>query len=69
MALYSIEEADVIEVVQSAILASPDLEGKCEVVEERFRSEYRYPLKVVFVIEGEHVEIVTTYPLKGKSSK
>jgi len=45
------------------------LEGKCEVVEERFRSEFRYPLKVVFLIEGEHVEIVTTYPLKGKSSK
>jgi hypothetical protein len=53
MALYSIKEADVIEVVQLAILASPDMKGKCEVVEERFRSEYRYPLKVVFVIEGD----------------
>ena len=67
MKLYDIDETDVEDVVLTKVLGSPGIVGRVEVVEERFENKYRYPLKVVFVVENEQIEIVTAYPLKGKN--
>jgi hypothetical protein len=32
-------------------------------------SKYGYPLKVVFVIEGERIEVVTAYPLRKERTR
>ncbi len=67
--LYEIDESDVLEVIREALNRMPRIHGKIEVVEERFHTKYRYPLKVVFAVEGERTTVVTNYPLKGKSIK
>lgn len=69
MQLYNIDEQDVEELVRTKLGSEAGIEGRVEVVDSSLQLKYRYPLKVVFVVEGIDVEVVTSYPLKGTSGK
>ncbi|MFN3479300.1 MAG: DUF4258 domain-containing protein [Thermodesulfovibrionales bacterium] len=67
--LYKIDKDDVKETIKSAIMDRELLSGKHEEVNYDLRIKYGYPLKVVFAIEDNCVEVITTYPLKKERSR
>ena len=69
MKLYDIDEQDVVESVMNNLNRVGTAAGKKEIVDEKYKQKYLYPLKTVFVVESELVTIVTTYPMKGKRDK
>jgi hypothetical protein len=64
MYLYKIDEKDVRNTIEAIIIDKRLIVGKHEEVNYDLKSKYRYPLKVVFVIENDTIEVITTYPLK-----
>jgi hypothetical protein len=56
--LYGIPEA----VVENLVTTQELGQGKCEIVEKV--TGFQYPIKVVVVIDGDIVTVVTNYPLK-----
>ena len=56
--LYKISESTIRKIVEAADLA----DGEHELVEDI--SGFKFPIKIVIVVEGEVVTVVTNYPLK-----
>lgn len=69
MQLYKIDERDVGDTIDYVIGNEGLGAGKHERVNYNFKSKYGYPLKVVFVIEENGIEIITAYPLRKERTK
>jgi Txe/YoeB family toxin of Txe-Axe toxin-antitoxin module len=69
MRLYKIDEKDVRNTIESIIIDKGLIVGKHEKVNYDLKSKYSYPLKVVFVIENDRIEVITAYPLKKERVK
>ena len=63
MQLYKISDT----IVTDLIRASESEPGHNTIVRER--SGFKYPIKVVFVMEGDILTVVTVYPLKKGNQK
>jgi len=63
MNLYHISEEVISALVAPCLRASELEDGKHEVI-EKAAGQHRYPLKVVFSIEGGEVTVITAYPLR-----
>ncbi len=64
MCLYKIDEKDVRNTIESIIIDKGLIVGKHEEVNYDLKIKYGYPLKVVFVMENDRIEVITAYPLK-----
>jgi len=64
MRLYKIDEKDVRNTIESIIIDKGLIVGRHEKINYDLKIKYGYPLKVVFVIENDRVEVITAYPLK-----
>jgi len=64
MNLYNIPEETVCAVIESRLRNSGLEDGKHEILEEEVGPQYRYPLKVVFLVSQNRITVITVYPLK-----
>jgi len=66
MELYGIDEEDIEKVISNESI-KPEKEGNRFVTlgqpENKFKN---FPLKIVFVYEGDEIVIISAYPLKRK---
>ena len=69
MRLYKIDELDVRNAIESAIMHKGLAEGKSQTVNYELRKKYRYPLKVVFVVQNDNIMVITAYPLKKERAQ
>lgn len=69
MRLYKIDEKDVKDTIEFIIIDKELIVGKHEEVNYNLKSKYGYPLKVVFVIGNDKIEVITAYPLKKERVK
>ena len=61
--LYSIPESTVEQIITKANL----VDGENEIIE--IAPGFKFPLKIVAVLEDEVVTVVTSYPLKKRATK
>ena len=62
--LYEIPESKIVEVLEGKELN----QGNQEIIENF--EDFAYPLKIVVVVEGDIITVVTNYPLKkGKKDE
>jgi hypothetical protein len=61
--LYGIPEATVEQIIANANL----VDGENEIIE--IAAGFKFPLKIVAVLEDEVVTVVTNYPLKKRATK
>ncbi len=61
--LYGIPEATVEQIIANANL----VDGENEIIE--IAASFKFPLKIVAVLEDEVVTVVTNYPLKKRATK
>jgi hypothetical protein len=61
--LYGIPEAIVEQIIANANLA----DGENEIID--IAPGFKFPLKIVAVLEDEVVTVVTNYPLKKRATK
>jgi len=59
--LYGIDKEDIINIIKNVQDKS---NGQYEIIDSKFKSKYKLPLKVVYIIEKNITTIVTSYPLK-----
>jgi len=59
--LYGINKENTINVIKDV---SNKSNGQYEIIDSKFKSKYRLPLKVVYIIEKNVTTIITSYPLK-----
>lgn len=69
MQLYRIDEEDVSNTIKSIIREKGVISGKYEEIDYSLKNKYHYPIKVVFTIEDDKIEVITTYPLKKERVK
>ena len=70
MSLYRIDEFDVIETIKREGMAGMINAGeKRTAVNRDLSSKYGFPLKVVFVHEGQAVIVVSAYPVRKERGK
>lgn len=67
--LYSIDEEDVKNTIETALLDIGPALGKYEKINYALSEKYGYPLKVVFSIEEESIIVIIAYPLKKERRK
>jgi hypothetical protein len=64
MRLYRIDPERVVAAIRTALGTLDEPGERHAIVSHEFLSEHGYPLKAVFVREGDTVTVVTAYPLK-----
>ena len=65
MRLYDISESTVQKRIESFFGAKSSISsGKNEIIDDLVISGQKYPLKIVFSYEENHITIITAYPLK-----
>ncbi len=57
--LYSISESVIVKVLENKDISG---QGIHEIVEDV--AGFKYPLKIVFIIENDIITVITNYPLK-----
>lgn len=68
MSLYDISESTVQTIIENQRKVGGILSGKNEVIDYEMVRVHRYPIKVVFSYEENHITVITVYPLKrGKN--
>lgn len=60
MKLYDIPESTLLEILENRELS----QGKHEIIEDV--SGIKFPVKMVIVVEGEIITVITAYPLKKR---
>ena len=69
MRLYKIDERDIRNAIESAIMDKGLIEGKNQTVGYELRKKYHYPLKIVFVVKNDNIMVITAYPLKKERAQ
>lgn len=69
MQLYKIDENEVRQTIQSAIMNNRLTSGKHEWVNHDLKDKYGYPLKVIFLMENDKAIVLTAYPLKKERTR
>lgn len=64
MKLYGLSEDDVFSVIRHVSADLAFAEGKHEIIGENVFSQSGYPIKVVFLCQGDQLIVITAYPLK-----
>ncbi|BCB96013.1 hypothetical protein JZK55_09350 [Dissulfurispira thermophila] len=67
--LYSIDEGDVRNIIETMLLDIGADVGKYEKINYSLSEKYGYPLKVVFLVEGKDIIVITAYPLKREKNR
>ena len=69
MQLYKIDEDDVKSTIETALSNRGETSGKYEEVNNELSEKYGYPLKIVFLIEGGRIIVLTAYPLRKERGR
>ncbi len=69
MDLYKIDEKDVRQMIESVIRNKKLAAGKHEETSHDLKTKYGFPLKVVFVIGNDRINVLTAYPLKKERAR
>lgn len=62
--LYKLAHTDIEASIQNYLQTIPFANGQHEILDSHLASKYKFPVKIVFVIENATLTIITAYPLK-----
>ena len=62
--LYKIDSTDVETVINNWLKNRSVLNDKETIIARELKQKYGYPLKIIFVVEGSEIVLVTAYPVK-----
>jgi hypothetical protein len=68
LVLYRIDADDVRKIIERFMENHQLVAGKQIIIDQNFQLKYTFPLKIIFVIEGSDITVITAYPLrKGRT--